>query len=376
MLTIEQIDPSNRTQLHRFVDLPYHIYTGNKNWVPPIRIDVETALNRKKHPFYEHSEGDFFIATRDGKDVGRLSIAVNNNYNKYHGTKKGQFYYFECDEDFEIAQALFNRAFDWARQRGLDTVIGPKGFAALDGYGMLVEGFEHRQMMTMMNYNPPYYPKFMEQLGFEKEVDFISCYAEVNNFLVPERVHRIAERVLQRGVLNVKRFASKRELVEWAPKIGDTYNRTFVNNWEYAPLTEREVKFVVDNIITIADHRLIKIISHKEDPVGFLFGFADVSAAIQRSKGRLFPFGLLDILLEMRRTDWISVNGAGILPEFQGHGGNALLYSEMEKTVREYKHFKYADMTQVAETAVNMRNDLINLGGKPFKNHRVFRKKI
>ena len=124
-------------------------------------------------------------------------------------------------------------------------------------------------------------------------------------------------------------------MLRWAKKIGDAYNKSFVNNWEYYPLTEREIDFVVNNILTIAVPSLIKIVVHDEDVVGFLFGFPDVSAALQRSKGRLFPFGIVDLLLEMRRTNWIALNGIGILPEFQGRGGNALMYSEMEKTIKE-----------------------------------------
>lgn len=113
------------------------------------------------------------------------------------------------------------------------------------------------------------------------------------------------------------------------------------------------------------------MILHDDDVVGFLFAFPDLSAAIQRNKGRLFPFGLVDLLLEYRRTKWVIVNGAGILPQFQGRGGNALLYSEMEKTIKQ-AGFAHADLTQVAETAVQMRRDLENLGGVPYKNHRVF----
>jgi hypothetical protein len=240
---------------------------------------------------------------------------------------------------------------------------------------MVVEGFEHRQMMTMMNYNYAYYPKMMEALGFVKEVDFVSCYVNSEIFELPDRIRSIAERVLKRGSLRVQYFNNKRELVSWAGRIGDAYNKAFVNNWEYYPLTEREIKFVVDNIMTIADPRLIKIIVHEQDVVGFLFAFPDISAALQRSNGRLFPTGILHILRELRRTDWLSVNGAGVLPEFQGRGGNALLYAEMEKTVRNTR-FTHAEMTQVAETASTMRADLINLGGKPYKNHRVFHKTL
>jgi hypothetical protein len=176
--------------------------------------------------------------------------------------------------------------------------------------------------------------------------------------------------------LAVKKFKNKRELVEWAPRIGEAYNKAFVNNWEYFPFTPREIKFVVDNIMTVADHRLIKIITHGDEVVGFLFAFPDVSAALQRAKGRLLPFGLPDLLLEMRRTRTVAGNGMGILPEFQGHGGNALLYVELGQTLFEFRQFSHVEMTQVAETARQMRADLQNLNGVEYKNHRVFRKNL
>ena len=375
MLTIDQIDTSKRQDVNRFLQIPFRLYRDHPQWVPPILVDRKTQLNREKHPYYEHSEGDFFIARREGQDVGRIGIFENKPYNQYHGTKQAHFYFFECENDAEAAEALFNRACEWAQARGLNKIIGPKGLGPLDGYGMLIEGFEHRQMMTMMNYNYPYYPKMVEQLGYTKEVDFVSAYIRSVDFHLPERVHSIADRVQQRGSLRVQRFKNKRHLLAWAKRIGEAYNKAFINNWEYYPLTEREIAFVVDNIITIANPRLIKVITHDEEVVGFLFAFPDVSAAIQRSKGRLLPFGLLDMLIEMRRTNWVSLNGAGILPEFQGRGGNALLYSEMEKTMKEFD-FENADLTQVAETAVDMRKDLGNLGGKPYKNHRVFQKML
>ncbi len=375
MLTIHPIDTGDKSQVRRFVHIPFRLYKAHPQWVPPIIIDVETMLNKTRHPYYEHSDGDFFVAARDGRDVGRIAVFENRHYNEYHGTKQAHFYFFDAEDDQEVASALFERAFEWVRGRGLDRIIGPKGLGALDGYGLLVEGFEHRQMMTMMNYNYAYYPKLVEAIGFEKEVDFVSCYLNSDIFHLPDRIHSIAERVQNRGTLRVQRFRNKPHLVSWAGRIGEAYNKTFVNNWEYFPLTDHEIKFVVDNIMTIADPRLIKIIVHDDDVVGFLFGFPDVSAAIQRSKGRLLPFGIIDLMLEMRRTKWLALNGAGVLPEFQGRGGNALMYSEMEKTIREFD-YKHADLTQVAETAVNMRNDLINIGGKPYKNHRVYHRDL
>jgi len=375
MVTIEKIDTRNKTQVKQFVDFAYRLYANHRYWVPPFRIDVETQLNKEKHPFYEHSDADFFLAVREGRVVGRIGALENVHFNQYHKFKKAQFYLFDCEDDSEAARALFSAVLDWAKGRGLDTVVGPKGFGALDGYGILQEGYDQRQMMNMMNYNYPYYVKLVEENGFEKEVDFVSCYINKKAFTLPDRIHSIAERVLKRGQLSVHQFKTKNDLKAWAKRIGILYNNSFVNNWEYYPMTDREIKFILDNILTVADPKLIKIITHNEEAVGFLFGFPDVSAAMQRIKGRLLPFGIVDVFLELNRTKWISLNGTGILPEFQGRGVNALLYYEMEKTVKDYR-FNHADLTQVAETAVQMRHDLVNLGGKMYKNHRVYHRAV
>lgn len=376
MLNIEKVDTGNKKQVRRFVELPYDIYENCAQWVPPLNIDAYNQLNRKKHPFHEHSDMDFFLAARDGRDVGRVAVIENKPFNQYHNVKKANFYLFDCENDPEAATALFDACFEWSKSRGLDSMVGPKGMGPLDGYGTLVFGFEHRQTMTMLNYNHAYYQRLIEAQGFEKEVDFVSCYLPADKFKMPERVEKIAERVMQRGHLDVKRFKNKKEMIAWAPRIGKAYNDAFVNNWEYYPLTQREIDFVVENIMTVADHRLIKIIVHGEDVVGFLFAFHDVSTALQRAHGKLFPFGLIDLLLEMKRTNAVSVNGMGILPEFQGHGGNALLYYAMGKTLLEFSQFAHVEMTQVAETAEQMRADLKNLNGVEYKNYRVYRKNI
>ena len=376
MLSIEKVDTGNKRQVRRFVELPHRIYAGCPQWIPPLNIDAYNQLNRKKHPFHEHSDVDFFLAVRDGRDVGRIAVIENKPFNQYHNQKTSDFYLFECENDMETATSLFSTAFEWAKLRGLDVMIGPKGMGPLDGYGVLVFGHEHRQTMTMLNYNHAYYQQLVEAQGFEKEVDFVSCYLPADKFKIPDRVEKIAERVMQRGHLEVKRFKNKKEMLSWANRIGQAYNDAFVNNWEYYPLTKREIDFVVENIMTVADHRLIKIIIHGEDVVGFLFAFHDVSAALQRARGKLFPFGLPDLLLEMRRTNTVAVNGMGILPGFQGHGGNALLYHAMGKTLLEFTQFAHVEMTQVAETTEQMRADLKNLNGVEYKNNRVYRRKI
>jgi len=375
MIEITKLDTGSKAQVNAFVSFQFRLYKDCPLWVPPFIGDVKTMLNRKKHPFHEHSDVDFFVARKGGEFVGRISAIENKPFNDYHDKKQAAFYLFECVDDQDVANALFERVFEWMRKRDLNRLVGPKGYGPLDGYGILIQGYEHRPMMTMMNYNYEYYPKLLENLGFEKEVDFVSAYLSSDDFKMPKKIHEIARKVEERGTFRVKNFRSKRELIAWSGKIGEMYNETFVNNWEYYPLTKREIKFLVDNIMIVADHRLIKVITRKDEIVGFLFAFPDVSDALQRQKGRITPWGIVDIFLDMKRTKWVSMNGAGILPRYQGRGGNALLYVEIEKTARGFG-FEYVDMTQVAETAVQMRKDLKNLGGKFYKNHRVYQRGV
>ncbi len=374
---VRQIDTENPKDVKAFIKFHFDLYKDVPQWTPPFISDLKHTLNRKKHPFYEHSDADFFLAERDGEVVGRIAALENKRFNEYHGTKQASFYFFDTIDDIEVAKALFARVEEWAHKRGLNALVGPKGFSPFDGYGIQIEGFEHHQMMNMMNYNFPYYPKFMEEMGFEKEVDFVSTYIHVPDYKLPDRIRRIARKVQERGTFRVHTFSSVGEIRRWADKIGRTYNDTFVNNWEYYPLTQNEIKFVVDTLVLVAVPRYIKVILNKdEDVIGFLFGFPDVSPAMKRAKGHLYPWNIVDLLWTRSHTNWISLNGAGVLPKYHGRGANVLLYDEMYKTVASENRYEHGELTQVAETAVQMRRDLKNVGAKEYKNHRVFRKEI
>lgn len=375
MIQVQQVDLQSKEQVNQFVMFPFKLYKDVPQWVPPFISDIKLMMNPKKHPFYEHSDADFFVAKKNGEIVGRIAAMENKPFNKYHETKQAVFYLLESVDDQEVANVLFERAFEWARKRGLNKLVGPKGFGAFDGYGLQVEGFENRQMMTMMNYNLPYLPKLVEGLGFEMEVDFVSCYICRDQFVLPEKAAIIAQKVLERGTFSVKSFKSKRELRQWADQIGQAYNKCFVKNWEYYPLSDGEIKFVLDTILTVVDPRLIKLIMHKEEVVGFLVAFPDISDALQRHGGRITPFSVIDMMLEMKRTKWVSLNGVGILPEYHGRGGNALLYSEMLNTVKDWG-FIHVEQTQMADTAVQVRKDMVTLGAKIYKRHRVYHRDI
>ena len=376
MIKVNKIKLNSKSEVDSFVKVPFDLYKGHPQWVPPFISDVKTMMNPDKHPYYEHSDAEFFIAEKEGKILGRIAALENKPFNQYHDKKDAEFYLFECINDQEVADALFETVISWARDRGLNKLVGPKGFGPLDGYGIQIEGFEHRQMMNMMNYNYPYYRDLVENLGFTKVVDFVSSYIQPQNFQLPEKVRKAAKIAKKRGSFHVVDFENKRELRKWAGRIGQAYNQAFVDNWEYYPLSEDEIDFVVKNVMTIVDPNLMKIITKDDKVVGFVFPFPDVSAAMQKNRGKLDPIAILKLLLEIKRKNWISFNGVGILPEYQGLGGNAIMYAELEKSMHANHQFVHAELTQVAETAEQMRKDLKNLGVKFYKNHRVYQKDI
>ncbi len=249
MIKIEAVDRQNRALVGEFVELPYRLYQGVPQWVPFMKVDVRNMLDPKKHPFYEHSDAQAFIAVRNGLTVGRLAMMENKLYNQVQHKKIATFNLLESEDDIEVIKALFDKGKEWAAQRGLNKLVGPKPFGLGEGYGVQVEGFDHRQMMIMMNYNLPYLPRLMEEYGFEKEVDFVSCKVELSKFSMPEKVKRVAERVLEKGVIKVRGFRSRSELRTVGKEIGEIYNKVFVKNWEYYPYTKREIETAIENVI-------------------------------------------------------------------------------------------------------------------------------
>jgi hypothetical protein len=357
-----------------FIEFPHLLYRGCDRWVPQFRRDIRYILDRR-NPFLEEARAEFFLARRGGAAVGTIAAIDNVPYNRHHGSRLGHFHFFDCTDDPEASHALFAAAFGWLRGRGLTAVRGPYGFGLM-GMGVLVEGFEHRAAMTMMSYNYPYYSALVEAEGFIKQRDQFSSFLDADAFRLPEKIRRVAEIALARGNFTVPEFKSKRSLKAYAQAIGKVYNESFQSHGdEFSPMSERQVAQLADELVTVADPSLIKLLLYKGEIAGFLFGFPDLSAALQRAGGRLTPLSLPDILREYRSTKWLIVNGADILPQYQRLGGNALLYYALER-IAAPRRFKYVEAVQVAESTDLMLADLKTLGAKIYKTHRTYERAL
>lgn len=365
---VRQVDTSNLLEVKKFVQFPFDLYRQCPQWVPPLLKDSANILNRRKHPFYAHSDADFFLAETNGQVVGRIAALENRRYNCYRGVRTAFFGYFEAVDDREVAGRLLAAVCTWARQRGLDEVIGPRGVIGIDG-SVLVEGFTQRPALAVP-YNFPYYDSLIRVVGFTKLTDLLSGYLPANHNL-PERMHAVAEKMQQRRGFWVKQFTTKREIRRWLPGIMAVHQAAFSQTRSYYPPTEAEVRQVINTALAIVDPRLVKLVMKGEDIAGFILAYHDVSAGLQRANGRFWPTGWLHIWRERQRTAWLNVNGLGILPRYQGLGANAILYAELAKTMKAFR-FQHIDVVQVDEANVRSRSDMETIGVQWYKRHRHY----
>jgi hypothetical protein len=373
-MNIIQVDHADRQQVQEFLALPFRIYHDIPQWVPPLQTDERLRLDPKRYPFYKHSNAAFFLARQNARTMGRLAVLDPFSYNEYNNEQTAFFYMFECENDRDAASELFAAGFDWARSRGLTKMFGPKGFTALDGLGLLVKGFEHRPAFGLP-YNPPYYPELIEAQGFEKANEIVSGYLGAN-IQFPERIHKLSARIQERRGLTIARFRTRRELRAGLGGLKALYNGALVGAEGGTPITDEEVKALANQVLWFADPKLIKIVMKDNRPVGFLLAYPDISAALQKTKGRLFPFGWLIILRELRTTDWININGAGMVEEYRGLGGTAILYSEMFKSVTENPRYRHAEVVQIGLENDRIQRELQNFGIDFYKMHRMYVKEL
>lgn len=371
---IRRLDLTHRRDVQRYVDFPFQLYEESRLWVPPFVNDVRLQLDPRRHPFYQHSDAAFFLAEEGGEVVGRIAVLDNARYNEYHDERTAFFYHFDAVNERAVSRVLFDAAFDWARGRGLERVWGPKGFMAGDGQGMLVEGFQHRPAIGIA-YNYPYYATLLEDAGFGKKFDFLSCYLD-RTMDFPQRFLDVAQRVRKRRGLRSHSFRTKGELRTMIPRIAQLYNEAFIEVHGYTPMTEAEAQVVGERMLAIADPTLLKVLMKEEEIVGFVLAYPDVSAAIQRCRGRLWPLGWFYLMREFKRTRWLNFNSAGILKPYRGVGGNALLYAEFYDTLIDREQYLYADLVQVQETNTRMVQELEALGVELYKRHRVYERAL
>ena len=372
-MIVRQVDLSSRSDKNKFVQFPFDLYRNNTCWVPQMRADTRSILDKQNHPFYQHSEADYFVAELDGKIAGRIAAISNTRANTSNDQNSAYFYFFESINNTDVSGALFSKVIDWAKTRGHKIVYGPKGLLQGDGIGLLVNGFDLIPAVGIP-YNFDYYDALVQQAGFSKKFDYFSGFVDTSVGL-SEKIRRVAEKVKKRSGFWVREFTSKEEILAIAPELRTVYNQAFGGSEGFSPITDAEILVIARRMLAIADPRLIKLAYKDNKIIGFLFCYPNISRGLQKTNGRMYPFGWLHILRDFKRTRYMDANGIGILPEYQGLGPTAVIYTELEKTFREF-NFEFVETVQVREDNLASLGESSNFKMDWVKTHRVYELKL
>lgn len=365
-ITIRPVRTSKDT--HQFIGFLWTIYQGDPHWVPPLWMDRKKLMDRKKNPFYAHADSEFYIAERDGKMVGRIAAIVNHNHNKEHKDKVGFFGFFECVNDQEVANALFDTARDYLKARGMESMRGPASPSVNDEYGLLVEGYDSSPVI-LMTYNPPYYATLMEQYGFSKAKDLFS-YILSQEKVYSDKLERVNNLVKERyGLvlrsLNMKRFDEEVKLIK------EVYNKAWMYNWGAVPMTDDEINALAADLKPIVVPELVIFAEMKGKTIGFGLSLPDINVALKyNKKGWILP-GFYQLMRRKKEIDLVRIIVLGVLPEYQYTGTAGVLFYETAVRAKNLG-YGYGDAGWILEDNDKMIKAAKTLNGDPYKRYRLY----
>ncbi|MCM1153300.1 MAG: GNAT family N-acetyltransferase [Muribaculum sp.] len=349
MIEVRKIEPT-RANLLKFIKFGIDLYDGNPYYVPPLVLDELATLNPQENPAYDFCDGEYFMAYRDGKPVGRIAAIINHQINKRGNVKIARFGFFDFIDDEDVSAALLDAAEEWARRKGMTRIVGPLGFTDLDREGLLTEGFEELSTMAT-NYNYPYYASHVEKAGYKKDSDWVEFVMDVPDG-IPEKFNRIAEIVKKKFGLSVLKYKSRKRIKnEYGRALFHLINESYDSLYQYSPLTERQIDKYIDEYINLLNLDLVTLIVDKEGKLqGVGISMPSMSRALQKSKGRFLPFGWIHLLKGLKgQNDRVDLLLVAVRPEYQSKGVNALLFQDLIPQYIKYG-FKYAESNPEMES--------------------------
>lgn len=369
-VTVRPARSSN--DLHRFVKFLWKIYEGNPTWVPPLLMDRKKLIDRKKNPFYQHADAEFFLAERDGELVGRIAAIVNHNHNKEHDDRVGFFGFFECIDDQSVANALFDAAIRYLKDHGMTSVRGPANPSVNDEYGLLIDGFDLPPMI-LMPYNPPYYARLIEGYGLAKIKD-LYAYELTQERVYSDKLERVARIVTERNRITFRSLEMKR-LKEEVEKVKQVYNSAWMKNWGAVPMTDAEVDAMAADLKPIVVPELVLFAETNGKTIGFALSLPDINVPLKyNKKGRLLP-GLLQMVMRKKQIRGVRIIALGVLPEYQRTGvAGVLFYETAARALR--LGYSWGEAGWVLEDNVNMIQAAEGLNGRLYKKYRLYEKGI
>lgn len=377
-MTVEIKKVETKKDLKRFIRFNYEFYKDNPYSVPDLYDDMLNTFSEKKNAAFEFCEADYFLAYEDGKIVGRVAAIINRRANEKWGKRAVRFGWIDFVDDIRVSRALIETVKQWGKARGMDEIEGPLGFTDMDAEGMLVEGFDQLSTMATI-YNYPYYPRHMEELGLVKSADWVEMKIAIPDE-IPEKHRRISQIIERKYNLHVRKLTSKKEI----RKTGVAHDIFRLINDAYEPLfgfsrmTERQIDQYVNMYVPVLDLRMVSIVENEQNEIVAVgISMASLSEALQRAKGKLFPFGWVHLLkaLMLKRPKVLDLLLVAVRPDYQGKGVNALLFTDLIPVYKKLG-FEYAESNPELELNDKVQNQWQYFDHKQHKRRRCFKGEI
>ncbi len=360
--------------LKAFVDFPHHLYAGNAYWVPSLWSDEMNTLNREKNPAFAYCEARCWLAYKGRQAVGRIAGIINRRHKEKWGQPYMRFGWFDVANNPAVTLALLKKVESWALEEGLTAVHGPMGFTNLDHAGMLVEGFEELATQAA-GYNYAYYSDHMARAGYVKDVDYLEYEIPMPDAVNP-KIAKLAELVLKRNNLRLLEVKDKKELLPYAHELFDMLGAEYKHLYGVVPLSEEQVDATINQYFGFISPEFVPVIV---DAGGRMVAFGvtipSLSKALQRSKGRLFPFGAIHLMRALKKNDRADLLLVAVAKEYQGKGVNAVLINRMFEVFRDFG-IKKIESNPELESNIAVQAQWKHFKRRQHKRRRIFIKHL
>lgn len=366
----------SKADVTTFIKCQWNFYQGDRNWVPPLLMDRQKLLDTKKNPFYKHSQMQLFLAEENGKVVGRIGAIINDNHNITHEDKVGFFGFFECINRQDVANALFDTAANWLRERGMSHIRGPVNPSMNDECGLLVEGFDSPPVI-LMTYNPSYYAALIEAYGFAKEKDLYAYILHNKNYQ-SEKMKRLVNLVRERTGVKIRSmdFKNKAQFKKDVQTLKDIYNQAWEKNWGFVKFTDEEFDFLAGDLKQIADPNLVLIAELEGKPIGFCLALPDINEALIHNKSGGIIGGLWHLLTKQKKISLVRIIVLGVLKEYRRTGIDTVLYADIADRAHD-RGIDKGEASWILEDNEAMNRALTHtMQAERYKNYRMYQKAL
>lgn len=366
MIEIKEV--VSKRDRHDFVGLPFRLYKDHPFWIPPIISDEVKQLTPETNPAFKFCEAKFWTAWQNGVCVGRIGAIINRDYNKKTGVEMGRFTRFEVIDDQEVSNALFATAEKWLHEKEITGIHGPLGFTNLDNQGLLIEGFDYLpSIASVMHF--PYYQKHIEDLGYEKENDWVEFLLKIEE--IPEKATRLVEIIKERNNLEVIHLKEKKEMAFYLNDVFYLLNRAFDELPYVSPFSDELIKSATKKYMDVLVPKYIVVIKKDGKLAAFIIGLPSLSKAMQKAKGHLFPLGFMHIKKALNHPEVMDLLLTGVDPHYQKLGLPAILISELQRSMID-NGVQYVETTGMFETNLKGATTWKNYDHTQHKRRRCF----